>query len=357
MRLEKLPEESTDTLRQSFDWSEVSCFLRPQAILCDLVSRGTGMLLLGMASLYRSSGIDGFYVDPTRDHFAFLTGPFQRVAGVHFEVTQFSESDDVVGRLTRQLLPEAGASIVPADLRCLPSTAWYGREHRRHFFLITDYDSLADALEAYDNVHVESNGLSLRYEKRALPRPTVERMVRSYRDHYAGLPSTSTYATGYWTLQVGNTTHTVPRSEDEALACFLAECERVLARIEENPAMSQSFDNRHHAELKRANEWRALGRLDSLALEYLADANHASVYVQIVVHALGQRGSSSAAAHLASELAEYKRRASTVRMQLLTRCMSGAPIPLAKWEDARTKLCAASQDLRRSLLSAIRRAG
>jgi anti-sigma regulatory factor (Ser/Thr protein kinase) len=77
-----LKEQSTCVV--DFGWKELDCFLRPQAIVCDLVAPQYGLFFLFKTSFYRTWGFHGFYSEHAKRHFAFIQEGFSK--NIRFEI-------------------------------------------------------------------------------------------------------------------------------------------------------------------------------------------------------------------------------------------------------------------------------
>ncbi|HEY0018393.1 MAG TPA: hypothetical protein VGC13_18955 [Longimicrobium sp.] len=314
--------------RVVFDWAEVNCFLRPQAMLCDEVAPGYDLLLLCMASLYRAWGTDGFFVVPGRGHFAFADAVFAPLAGIGFELTYVDEKE-AVGGVLRDLLRDGGPVVMPANIRPLPYFVGHGEEDKLHFFIVRGYDRAADEFHLLDYLHVREDNLSLEYAPATLSGAMLREVTALYWDTYVGDAPTPDWDPRYWLLRVRPAAAFRPLDPDALLALLLSECARILDR--RDAAAPDALDDRYLAQLRATHEIGNEERLSSLAHTYLADANAALVHVRIVEHALQALGHADAAAELAARLEEHRARTAALRSRLLVRCMVSPSLPHAEW--------------------------
>lgn len=327
-----------------FDWEEVNCFLRPQAMLCDQVAPGTGLLLLCLESLYQATGTGGFFGFPGLGHFAFADAVFTPLAGVELHRSFVDERGAVLDALAERA--RGGPVLVPANCRHLPYFKGHGREDKLHFFIVTG--AAGDAFQVLDYLHVHEDNHSLEYAPTTLSREMMGRVTEDYWDTWVGVaPLTADMDERFWLLRVRATGS--PPAEDEIPALLLAECARLL----DAPATGRTLDERYLAELRKAQEAGDEDRLSFLLENYLADANAALRYVKIVEHALGAVGGDGAEPGLAALVDEYRAKSTALRSKLMVRCMVAPSLPQAEWDAFRDGLGGLAARLRGEVRRAI----
>lgn len=327
------------------DWAEVNCFLRPQAMLCDEVAPGYGLLLLATASLYRAWGIDGFFSAPGRGHFAFVDAVFAPLAGIGFELTHVEEKG-AVGGVLRDLLRSGAPVVVPANIRPLPYFVGHGEEDKLHFFIVRGYDEAADEFQLLDYLHVREDNLSLEYAPATLSGAMLREVTALYWDVYVGDAPTPDWDPRYWLLRVRPRAGFCPLEPAAVLELLLSECARVLARLDGGAATACALDDRYLAELRRAQEAGDEDRLSVLAHDYLADANASLVHARLVEHALRSLGHAGAAEGLAAALQDHRARTGALRSKLLVRCLVSPSLPDTEWTAFHEELASLGAALR-----------
>lgn len=327
-----------------FTWEEVNCFLRPQAMLCDGVAPGTGLLLLCLESLYQASGAGGFFGFPGLGHFAFADAVFTPLAGVGLDRTFVHERGAVLDALAESARGEP--VLVPANCRHLPYFKGHGREDKLHFFIVTGADAAGDPFQVLDYLHVHEDNHSLEYAPTTLSREMMGRVTGDYWDRWVGVaPLTADMDERFWLLRVRATGR--PPAEDGIPALILAECARLL----DAPPTGHTLDERYLAELRTAQEAGDEERLSFLLENYLADANAALRYARIVEHALG--AVNGTAPGLAPLVDEYRAKSTALRSKLMVRCMVAPSLPQAEWDAFRDDLGGLAAGLRREVRGAI----
>lgn len=334
----------------AFDWTEVNCFLRPQAMLADEAAPGYGLLLLGLASLYRAWGAGGLFAAPGRGHFAFTREVFAPLAGIGVELSYVEDRGAVMDAL-RALLA-GGPVIVPANIRALPYFQGFGSEDKSHFFLVRGHDPATDRFQLVDYLHVREDNLSLEYAPTTLPGELLGELTALYWDAFVGHAPTPDWDPRYWLLRVRPEASFRPLGGDALLRLFLAECRRVLDALEAAPHTARPLDDRALAELKAVHDAGDEERFSLLVHAYLQDANAALVHVKVAGHALRALGAGGEG-ELAALADDYRTRSSAVRSRLLVRSMVAPSLPAAEWEAFRGSLAALAVELRRGLRAAI----
>ncbi|HEY0023409.1 MAG TPA: phosphopantetheine-binding protein [Longimicrobium sp.] len=322
-----------------FDWAEVNCFLRPQAMLCDEAAPGYGLLLVGLASLYRAWGVDGLFAAPGGGHFAFARSVYAPLTGIGFELSYVDDRDAVPGAL-RALLAQGAPVVVPANIRPVPWFLEHGREDKSHFFLVRGHDAAADRYDVLDYLHVRDDNLSLEYGPVALDGGLMRQVTDAYWEAYVGDAPTPDWDPRYWLLRVRPGPGFRPLPAQALLQVFLDECRRVLAAVHARPETLRPLDERTLDELRALHAAGAGGgeRFSVLMQAYLQDANSALVYARVAAHALRTLGAGQAARAVEAAAGEYRPRAAAVRSRLLVTSMVAPSLPAAQWDAFRAEL-------------------
>lgn len=329
-----------------FDWKEVDCFLRPQAIQCERLAAGHGLMLLFLASTYRVFGLGEFTVS-AKSHFDFARQIFAPVSGIQLDVRHLAAHVDI-GPTLRSLLAAHGSCIVPANLRRLPYFNEYDRTDRRHFFLVDGYVAETDTYRVFDTLHLSADHMVVEYADKDLPSELLEKLAIEYWNVFVrgAFPKHPGEAT-LWVAAFEPPPY-LPTRDREALRLVISEYRRAVADVVAGARNWLGPDARRLLELEALARSGAPRELPKAMRLYLAEANFADVHLKILLHAVSIHGPSRHE-ELRTLVKEWQSAASRCRNNLLIAAMAPSGASPQIWREARESLNSRAVNLARAL--------
>lgn len=339
----------------AFGWTEVNCFLRPQALLCEDICPGYGQIFLCLTSLYHTWGVDGFYAEPDCGHLQFLTSRLDTLIGLDFGLSYLEDRSRLAVTLRDEILP-AGSAVAPVNVRDYPWFKDFGKKDLAHHFLVRRFDRTTRSFEVLDYLHVKPDNLSLRYEPFHIPFELFSSMATRYWDCFVESgPSSPGGRAGYGVLQVRGGELLRQCSEEDRCVLVLKACKDALMLVKTGRDSRRHLDERFLPALRSAHECQETAAFERTSYQYYSAANHARVHVKVICWGLARLGYRAEANRLVAELERWTRGTGQLRMQLLVKCKLSPRLDPSVWQGFTSHLARLAEDLRNVMLYEIER--
>lgn len=330
-----------------FDWKEVDCFFRPQAVICDRISSGYGSLFLYLASFHNMFEFRGGLERAADAYFSNMQNVLIEIAGLDLQTSAVPRDGDITAALKHLPLGEKTV-IIPVNIRALPWYREFQKTDQVHYLIVTDYDESDDAFTVLDNLHVDEDNESRTFAPLAMPEEMLAGIAELYRATYLDQNAC------YWTLSIEQRGDVRLKSENEISRLVLSEYLQPTLALRTSATAPSSLDARYLQRLQSAHDRGDMAEFDVLMRSFLAATNFANVSLKLLARVANHR-SSEVGREVSSQLARYLSASSVLRSKLIVKCLitSHNMLPQGYWNEAAAEFTSLSDGLRERLSSLI----
>lgn len=334
-----------------FDWKEVDCFFRPQAVVCEQIGPDYGLLFLYLASFHNMFEFRGGLERAGDAYFENMKQVLAAIGGLEIHTTDVSSRSEIPSAI-KKLLAERTPLILPVNIRSLP---WYQKfqdSDQVHYLIVTGYDESEHMFGVLDNLHVNNDNESTTFAPVQITEEMLGGITGLYAETYLTVPSQNAIRP-YWMMWIGAGSEFRLRSESEIFHLVLSEYLKPTLVLHTTTAGDSSLDSRYIARLRSAHDSSDKTEFHALSHSYLAASNFANVSLKILVNVVSQLASKTGV-EASAHLDRYFNASSVLRSKLIVTCLiSNQSISQEYWNETAAELTSLSDCLREKLANVI----
>jgi hypothetical protein len=330
-----------------FDWKEVDCFFRPQAVVCDRIGPGYGLLFLYLASFHKMFEFRGGLERAGDAYFSNMQTVLAEIAGLELQTRAVPYDGDITAALKELPLSEKPV-IIPVNIRALPWYRDFQKTDQVHYLIVTDDNEADGAFTVLDNLQVDEDNESRTFAPLAMPGDLLSGIAELYRATYLDRNAC------YWILTIERSGDARRKSENEISLLVLSEYLQPTLALRTSATVPSSLDARYLQRLQGAHDLCDMAEFEVLMRSYLAATNFANVSLKLLAQVANQR-SSEVGREVSSQLDQYLSTSSILRSKLMVKCLitSHTMLPPGHWSEAAAEFTSLSDRLQERLSNLI----